>query len=217
MTDAQLIKPRRGRPPQSDRAFVDTREALIRAGVVTITENGFLSAGIDSIVKTIGVPKGSFYHYLKNKEIFGLAVLEAYKHYFAQRLDRHLLNTGLSPLARLDDFVRAAGLGMARFQFKRGCLVGNLLQESPLLPDTFDKVLKTILFDWQMRVARCLQEAIDRGEIADSHCADRLAMTFWTGWEGAVMRAKLFRSTEPLDNFWAFFRLALHTTTHQNN
>jgi TetR/AcrR family transcriptional repressor of nem operon len=102
---------------------------------------------------------------------------------------------------------------MARFDYARGCLVGNLLQESPLLPDTFGDVLKTILFDWQMRISRCLQEAIDSGEITDSRPAHQLAITFWTGWEGAVMRAKLFHSAEPLDDFWAFFRRALQPNT----
>lgn len=213
MTDATTIKPRRGRPPKTDRAFTDTREALIRAGVIMVTENGFLGAGIDNIVKTIGVPKGSFYHYFKNKEAFGLAVLEAYQRYFAQKLDRHLLQVDLSPLARIDDFVRSAGIGMARFNFTRGCLVGNLLQESPLLPDTFGDVLKSILADWQARIARCLEEAKAAGEITDSRPPAELAMTFWTGWEGAVMRAKLFHSTEPLDDFWAFFKRALRPNT----
>ncbi|WP_271124515.1 TetR/AcrR family transcriptional regulator [Dryocola boscaweniae] len=209
MTSAEAIKTRRGRPPRSEREFTDTREALIRAGVVMVTENGFLSTGIDSVVKTVGVPKGSFYHYFTNKEAFGLAVLAAYKRYFAQKLDKHLLNTALPPLARIDDFVLSAGLGMARFNFTRGCLVGNLLQESPLLPDTFADVLKATLFDWQTRIVRCLQEAIDKDEIKDMRPACELAITFWTGWEGAVMRAKLFRSTEPLDDFWAFFKRAL--------
>lgn len=212
MAEAEALKPRRGRPPRSDRAFTDTREALIRAGVVMVTENGFLSTGIDSIVRAVGVPKGSFYHYFTNKEAFGLAVLAAYQHYFAQKLDKHLLNAELPALARIDDFVHSAGVGMARFNFMRGCLVGNLLQESPLLPDTFADALKTILFDWQTRVARCLQEAISNGEIPDIHPAHELAMTFWTGWEGAVMRAKLFHSTEPLDDFWAFFKRALQPT-----
>ncbi|WP_420808825.1 TetR family transcriptional regulator C-terminal domain-containing protein [Cedecea colo] len=178
MADTEALKPRRGRPPKSERAFTDTREALIRAGVVMVTENGFLSTGVDSIVRTVGVPKGSFYHYFTNKEAFGLAVLEAYQHYFAQKLDKHLLNADLPALTRIDDFVRSAGVGMARFNFTRGCLVGNLLQESPLLPETFAGVLKAILFDWQTRVARCLQEAINSGEIPDIHSAPALAMNF---------------------------------------
>ncbi len=209
MADAEVMKPRRGRPPRSDRAFTDTREALIRAGVAMVTESGFLSTGIEGIVKSVGVPKGSFYHYFNNKEAFGLAVLAAYQRYFAQKLDKHLLNQSLSPLTRIDDFVRSAGAGMARFNFTRGCLVGNLLQESPLLPDTFAEVLRSVLYDWQTRIARCLQEAISSGEIADTRSAFELAITFWTGWEGAVMRAKLFRSAEPLDDFWAFFKRAL--------
>nr|WP_241016654.1 helix-turn-helix domain-containing protein [Enterobacter hormaechei] len=31
-------------------------------------QNGFLSTGVDAIVKNASVPKGSFYYYFKSKE-----------------------------------------------------------------------------------------------------------------------------------------------------
>ncbi|MEM7865124.1 TetR family transcriptional regulator C-terminal domain-containing protein, partial [Morganella morganii] len=33
----------------------------------------------------------------------------------------------------------------------------------------------------------------------------QMAAFFWTGWEGAVMRAKLTRNSEPLDLFITVF------------
>ncbi|MBU9845834.1 TetR/AcrR family transcriptional regulator [Rahnella ecdela] len=212
--DPQVLnKPRRGRPPRSEREFADTREALIRSGLEVITEMGYLSAGIETVIKNIAVPKGSFYHYFKSKQDFGMAVLETYGDFFAHRLDKFLLDVTMSPLSRIDAFVHHAGQGMAKFNFTRGCLVGNLLQESPLLPEDFPEKLTAILGDWESRIAACLRAAQQSGEIRSSFSPktspEQLAQIFWSGWEGAVMRAKLFRSAEPLDQFWAYFRRSL--------
>ena len=107
-------KPRRGRPPKVPRDFPDTREALIRCGMEMLTEQGFMSTGIEGVLKRIGVPKGSFYHYFDSKEAFGQAVLESYGTYFARKLDRWLLRGAVPPLQRLSDFVEDAKAGMLR-------------------------------------------------------------------------------------------------------
>lgn len=203
---AALTKPRRGRPPKVERDFTDTRQELIRSGLEVITETGYLAAGIDAVIKNIAVPKGSFYHCFKSKQEFGMAVIDAYGRFFAHKLDKFLLDTQLAPLQRIAAFVLHAGQGMAKYDFRRGCLVGNLLQETPLLPETFPERLQAILQEWESRVARCLDEAKLRGELATDAPASELARQFWSGWEGAVMRAKLFRSVDPLNQFWAFFR-----------
>ncbi len=152
-----VLKPRRGRPPKVDRQFDDTRQALIRSGLEVLTETGYLAAGIDAVIKNIAVPKGSFYHCFKSKEAFGLAVLAAYGDFFAHKLDKFLLDDAVPPLERMAAFVRHAGQGMKKFQFRRGCLVGNLLQEAPLLPETFPQRLMAILAAWESRVARGLR------------------------------------------------------------
>ena len=178
---------------------------LIKSGLELLTENGFISSGIDTIVKNVSVPKGSFYYYFKSKEDFGYAVLSAYGGYFAHKLDKHLTNCAFSPLNRLENFVNDAKAGMAKYQFKRGCLVGNLMQESPQLSEALTAHLQSILREWQQRVSRCLSEAKISNQIAENADNDKLASLFWSGWEGAVMRAKLYKSTEPLDEFWNYF------------
>ncbi|MBS1207491.1 MAG: TetR family transcriptional regulator [Proteobacteria bacterium] len=203
---AALAKPRRGRPPKVERDFTDTRQELIRSGLEVITETGYLAAGIEAVIKNIAVPKGSFYHCFKSKQEFGMAVIDAYGCFFAHKLDKFLLDTQHAPLQRIEAFVLHAGQGMTKYDFRRGCLVGNLLQETPLLPETFPERLRAILNAWESRVAACLDEAKLRGELATDVPPSELARQFWSGWEGAVMRAKLFRSVDPLNQFWAFFR-----------
>ena len=204
-----VIKPRRGRPPKVSRENQDTKAELIRSGLEQLTKNGFASSGIDQILKKVGVPKGSFYHYFASKEAFGLSVLENYASYFANKLDACLLDKSYPPLARISNFVADAKAGMARHQFKRGCLVGNLGQEVDSLPESFRQQLIDIFFCWQQRIANCLKEAQSRGEIASTAKCELLAEYFWIGWEGAVSRAKLVQNTEPLEGYLNYFIAAL--------
>ena len=192
---------KRGRPATNRGTNIATREALLRAGVAALTEKGFSATGIDEILRSVGVPKGSFYHYFPSKEAFGAELIERYSAYFAQKLDRHFGNDLLSPLNRLRAFIADAESSMQRFDYKRGCLIGNLGQEMGALPESFRMQLVDAFADWQDRTARCLEAARAAGEIATSTDSNRLAAFFWIGWEGAVLRAKLERRVDPLRLF----------------
>ncbi|KPB49727.1 MULTISPECIES: TetR/AcrR family transcriptional regulator [Pseudomonas syringae group] len=203
MTQIPLTTRRPGRPPNVNRDNLETRELLLRRGLEVLTEQSFSATGLDYILKEVGVPKGSFYHYFPSKEAFGRAVLDEYARYFAQRLDRWLLDESFSPLERLVGFVQSAKSGMARHDYRRGCMVGNLGQEVGLLPEGFRDTLEQILLDWQAKLAVCLRDAQVSGELsADADC-NELAAFFWIGWEGAVLRARLVKSDIPLNTFIA--------------
>ncbi|MBU1296357.1 MAG: TetR/AcrR family transcriptional regulator [Gammaproteobacteria bacterium] len=207
-------KPRRGRPKKQPVDALDTREALLRAGMLILTESGFTRSGIDPILKSIGVPKGSFYHYFSSKEAFGLAVLERYRRYFEAKLDDFLLDEVFSPLERLQRFAQDAQDGIVRHEFKRGCLVGNLEQESSLLSEAFREQLQATYQSWQARVATCLLESQKQGEIDLQGSIEETSQAFWIGWEGAVHRARLVKSTQPLSLFMRFFTQAIQSKTH---
>tara|TARA_B100000929_G_scaffold216355_1_gene173083 strand:- start:749 stop:1417 length:669 start_codon:yes stop_codon:yes gene_type:complete len=214
MTNPTIAR-RRGRPPKTDYSVGatqgDARAALIASGLETLTEHGFLSAGLDGMLKRAGVPKGSFYHYFASKEAFGQAVLERYARYFADKLDRHLQDDSRPPLERVQAFVDDAKAGMARHDYRRGCLVGNLGQEAAGLPPDYRERLIATLADWQRRLAACLEEARHHGDIASDRDPARLAEAFWIGWEGAIMRARLERSPRPIDVFTDSFFSGLDT------
>jgi TetR/AcrR family transcriptional repressor of nem operon len=206
MNETIATPKRRGRPPKvaRDDSF-DTRTALVRCGVEVLTEQGFMATGIDGILKRVGVPKGSFYHYFPSKEVFGLEVLEAYAGYFARRLDRWLLDETLTPLERLAGFVQHSKLSMARYGYRRGCLVGNMGQEVSVLPEGFREALEHTFLDWQRRLSACFEAAKQAGELPASADAQALSAYFWIGWEGAVLRARLVQSDGPINTFIAGF------------
>lgn len=197
----QLTPRRRGRPPKPREYLLETRDLLLRAGLEVLTEKGFSATGIDEILRRVSVPKGSFYHYFESKEAFGAELIAQYASFFARKIDRYLDDQTCSPLARLKAFVVSAQAGMARHDFRRGCLIGNMGQEMGALPESFRAQLQMVFADWQARFARCLVAAQAAGEISPQADCEQLAAFFWIGWEGAVLRAKLAHSGEPLEIF----------------
>lgn len=55
-----------------------TKERILITAEKIMLENSFHSVGIKQILDTVSVPKGSFYHYFKSKEQFGVEMLKHY-------------------------------------------------------------------------------------------------------------------------------------------
>ncbi|MBR1225127.1 TetR/AcrR family transcriptional regulator [Bradyrhizobium sp. AUGA SZCCT0176] len=174
---------------------------MLRAGVEKLCEFGFSAVGLDEILKSANIPKGSFYHYFSSKEAFGLALVDEYNSFFVSRLEKYLKDRNLPPMQRFDNFIRSARDGMAKYDFRRGCLVGNLGQEMASLPGSFRQRLIDVFELWQKRIAECLDEARLRDEIPQRVDCRQMSEFFWIGWEGAILRAKLERNAVPLDKF----------------
>jgi len=192
---------------RSERAMGrgDTKRALVWCGTELLTERGFQVTGIDEVLKRVGVPKGSFYHFFANKHEFGEAVIQNYVEFYARKMSRIFDNESLSPLSRLRAFVEDAKRGMLKYGYRRGCLIGNLGQELASLDDSFREQLEAVLLSWERRVTACLEQAIEAGELLPGSDTAAISRFFWIGWEGAVLRAKLTRNAEPLDQFADLF------------
>ncbi|MBK1876682.1 TetR/AcrR family transcriptional regulator [Pelagicoccus mobilis] len=191
---------KRGRParPLED---AEARKRLIGSGLAHLTEKGYSGSAVNEILKAAGISKGVFYHYFSSKSDFVDALMEEYDRYFLGKLDACFKDEALAPLDRFNAFAELAAEGMARHEFRRGCLVGNLGQEASVLPEGFDTKLLEILASWQDRVEGCLRLAQSEGQVSNEESAEEWARFFWIGWEGAVLRAKLERSAAPLRAF----------------
>ena len=201
MNKVSNIKQSRGRPSKSAQQTDENRQRLITVGVALLTKKGFGATGLDEVTAKADLPKGSFYAYFDSKEAFGLTLIDAYAKFFNKMLDQAFLNEAHTPLERLNNFTLEARNNMAKYDFNRGCLVGNLGIEIYALPGVFRQRLVDVFSDWQGKTETCLLAAQALGEISPNiNCAAK-AESFWIGWEGAILRAKLERRAAPIDVF----------------
>jgi len=113
---------------------IETRQSLIKVGTDVIGSHGFNPTGLNTVLKTAGVPKGSFYYYFASKEDFGLAIIDEFAIAYNEKIDSFLSDTKVSPLQRIRNYLQN-GLEtisvetISEGQCKRGCLIGTLGQE----------------------------------------------------------------------------------------
>lgn len=179
----------------------DTRNEIIQAGTAMIALQGYNATGIDAILKAASVPKGSFYHYFKSKEDFGLAVIDRFSASFEQRLTTFLDDAEVTPLNRIRNFLESGLLRISQNQCTRGCLLGNLGQELADQNERFRARLEEAFVLWQQRFAACLGEAQQCGELPATLDTWLLAGHILSGWEGAILRAKVMKSPQPMRDF----------------
>lgn len=179
----------------------DKKTEIIEAGTQLITIHGFNGTGIEKILRQAGVPKGSFYHYFQNKEDFGMAVIEEFSLQYDRKLDSFFLDREFAPLSRLRNYFEHSLEHMSENQFAHGCLIGNLGQELAAQNESFRKKLAVIFLSWKKRFSDCLKEAQARGELNPELDPEALSDFTLNGWEGAILRAKVNKTPEPIRNF----------------
>jgi len=179
----------------------DTRTEIISVGTEMISLQGYNATGIDAVLKGAGVPKGSFYHYFGSKEEFGLAVIEHCAERYGQRLDDFLNDDGISALERIRNYLESGAARIEQNRCTKGCLIGNLGQELADQNERFRARLDEIFRSWKKRFAACVAEAQEHGELSSGLDPGVVAGFILSGWEGAILRAKVMKSPQPLRDF----------------
>ncbi len=179
----------------------NTKEMLLEAGKEIMFEKGYSNTGIQEVLNKVGVPKGSFYHYFNSKEDFALKIIEYTDEICAVKSMLALKDTSVSPTKRLIDYCYEAKAALCESKCRKGCFLGNLSQEMADQSETLRKALSAKMSKWKNLFAQCIREGQKAGEISKAWPADKMAELFFSGWEGALMRAKTIKSVEPLDDF----------------
>jgi TetR/AcrR family transcriptional regulator, transcriptional repressor for nem operon len=187
---------RRGPKPNPD-----TRRKLVQAGLQMIHAEGYAATGIQSIVESADVPKGSFYNHFASKEAFAAEVIDAYFDRSRDKLRAILGNNDTPALERLkayfDDLIetfRANG-------FAKGCLLGNTSAEVADHSAIMRERLVEQFAAWEKSFEACIAEAQEQGAIGDRIPAPLLSRFVLNSWEGALLRMRAEKSDAPLLEF----------------
>ena len=182
----------------------NTREHIIETGAEIIHRKGFNHTGIQEILTAAGVPKGSFYNYFKNKNDFGLQVIDYFSDHFRQIASQTLADTSISPLNRIYEFLAAFMEYFESQNYTGGCPIGNLAQEMGDLSTEFRIKLRESIDMMIDAYSQQLSAAQKDGKISKSLDIKETASFIVAGWHGAIIQMKLTKSLEPLKNHRKF-------------
>lgn len=177
------------------------KDEIVQAGLDIIFARGFNGTGIEAILRQANVPKGSFYNFFSSKEEFGLAVLDLFHSEMVALLQPLLEDVSLPPLMRIR---KSFEVLITRFEGNnchKGCLIGNLALEMSDQCEAFRQRLEDALQGWIGSLAALLEEAREEGAVPIEVEPVVLAESIVASFEGALLRAKVKKSVEPLKNF----------------
>jgi len=180
-----------------------SRQDIIQSGHDLFYEKGYGVTGISEITEKIGIPKGSFYNHFKSKEEFGFAVLDYYLDNYQNQLKEVLLNKKNSPLTNLKKFfVNYIEIQENVYYSTRGCLLGNFATELADVNTLFQEKIKAGFENIISIFVTCLENAKELEEVNRELEPNQVANFLFNSWQGAMLRMKAEKTTEPLNNFY---------------
>jgi len=180
---------------------IHSKDDILQVGLNIILTKGFNGTGVEAILKQANVPKGSFYNFFSSKEEFGLAIIDKYVTEIGERFHAIFNDESLPPLERIRKSFETL---IARFEgndCSKGCLIGNLSLE---MSDQYEKIrqrLEQSLQGWTKALSRLLLHAQKDKTIPEDLDPEMLAENLISSFQGALLRSKVKKSPEPLNNF----------------
>ena len=176
---------------------MDAKSRILKAGAWIVNQKGFNGTGLAELLEAAKVPKGSFYFYFKNKEDFGLHLIDYFVDYLRGNADAFYQDESLPHIEKIRSVFKWQAESFRKGNFKGGCPIGNLGLEMSTQEPALRERLRQV-FDHNVEsLESVLDEAVDREDLPalDTHQA---ACSILALVEGSVMLAKMKNDPEVL-------------------
>ena len=178
----------------------DTREHILATGERLCMHRGFTGMGLSELLKTAEVPKGSFYHYFRSKEAFGVAMLERHFADYHLRLVQHFTQGVGNYRDRLLDYYQHTLTQFCQQGLISGCLTVKLSAEVCDLSEDMRAEMNKGANQIMVLLAQALENGRREGCLKFIGEADATAQVLYSLWLGANLQAKMARSSAPLES-----------------
>lgn len=182
------------------RADTDTRATLLQAAEQIFAHKGYAAVGINEVLSSVGVPKGSFYHYFSSKDAFGEAVIQRYFEHYLLEIDQIMARSGQNWAERLMAYWENWRATQSLDECQGRCLAVKLGAEVADMSEPMRLALKSGTTEVVNRLEKALLGGVEDGSLTLPGAARPTAQSLYELWLGASVMAKVHRSLEPMDN-----------------
>lgn len=176
------------------------KEMIIEKSLHVIHAKGYNGTSVNDIVTAAEVPKGSFYNYFKSKEDY---MVEALKFYYGRGHGtvESLKNKDVDPKKRFELFFGGMIKSLEIYEYKKGCLIGNITQEMSDNNEAIRQTVDSIHNRLEKALQVCVEDGQALGYYTKALTAKQLASFILCSWQGAQLRMKAHGTKEALTNF----------------
>jgi TetR/AcrR family transcriptional repressor of nem operon len=186
---------------------LNIRQHILDTAKPIILGKGFVAVGLNEVLQAADVPKGSFYHYFKSKELFGEALIASYFEDYLVEVELLLKPNGESAANRFMQYWNGWLTSLADKDMQCQCLAVKLAGEVSDLSEAMRLALHNGTDRVIGRLAQCVEEGRADGSLPTSLDAAVCAETLYEMWFGASLLTKLRRDPSALGS-------AMRSTKH---
>ena len=176
-----------------------TRDSILSIGQKIMAGKGFSAVGLNEILTSSGVPKGSFYHYFASKEAFGEAMLENYFSSYLAEMDETFDQADVPAAQKLLSYLNAWHQNQSFLDCQGKCLAVKLGAEVADLSEAMRLALHRGTAAIVSRLAGAIETGVADGSLVIDGDAARVAQNLYQLWMGASLMAKIARSDQPFE------------------
>jgi TetR/AcrR family transcriptional repressor of nem operon len=188
------------------------RADILAVGQRIMASKGYSAVGINEILGSAGVPKGSFYHYFGSKDAFGQAMLDAYFAQYLTEMEDTLGRPDRAAAERLMAYFEGWREGQSLSECQGRCLAVKLGAEVADLSEAMRDAMQRGTSGIVARLAQTIAEGQADRSLAALTPPAELAESLYQLWLGASVLAKVARHPRPFDAALATTRQLLQPT-----
>ncbi|MPQ71148.1 MULTISPECIES: TetR/AcrR family transcriptional regulator [Pseudomonas] len=192
------------------RETSDVRQGILDVGQRIMAAKGYTAVGLNEILATAGVPKGSFYHYFGSKDAFGEAVLEDYFESYLDDIDQTLAQPNQTMAQRLLNYFHIWQATQSFQNCQGKCLAVKLGVEVADLSETMRAVLQRGTAGIIDRLTNAIEIGVAEGSLTITGNPRNVAQSLYQLWVGASVMVKITKSVQPFETAIATTRQILN-------
>ncbi|MFC3695616.1 TetR/AcrR family transcriptional regulator [Chenggangzhangella methanolivorans] len=189
---------------------IDVRQHILHTATTIMAAKGFSAVGLNEILVSAQVPKGSFYHYFGSKDAFGEAILKDYFEDYLADLDATLTAADKTQAERLMTYFAGWRETQGSFDHQGKCLAVKLAAEVSDLSEAMRLALKAGAAGIVDRLTGAIAAGVAEGSLSVEDAPASTAENLYQTWLGASLMAKIERSPAPFDAAMAATRRTLN-------
>ena len=185
-----------------------TKERILDSATAIMLEHGFHAVGINALLASVNIPKGSFYHWFQSKEHLGCEMIRHYSESENAYIQKTLedTNSHKNPADRIISLLQAIITKFKENGYKCPCLLLKLSGEISNFSERMRDELAKSLKDTTRLFKAALDEAIQQGFLnqnLDTSLEAEFILDYWTG---SLHRSTMNRDDKSLHTAIALFQ-----------
>lgn len=184
---------------------------ILKVGIDLMRKSGYHDVGVQQIIKSCNIPKGSFYNFFESKEQFAVQAIQLYASEIAEFMTQILQSEQLNGEQKIDAAFKVFFNEYNEGNYERTCLMGNLSLETSSFSKDISRQIETSWGEWKELLRQMIQQAREEGSFNNHMSSSAITNFLFDTYYGVLNRVKIERSSLPIKQFFSVYIPMVHS------